>query len=150
MPSFPKREKYGGRQRGTPNKRTIEKMEQAERGIVETRKRGKKLAKERLEEIMELAGGLAAHFVPVRPEGQRPNPNANEPLFAKYFSLYLDAARYLAPYQSPTFRAIMIAPPAPEKTMEGEKVRRYRIGVFDHAGKPIPAEMMSPTTKREQ
>jgi hypothetical protein len=55
------------------------------------------------------------------------NPNANEAKFEKWARLAVDTAKAVAPYQSPTFRAIMMAPPPPENAPK----RRFTLTIHD-------------------
>ena len=100
---------------------------------------GKKLAKERLDEFMELFVGRAAHYQP-RPDknGKDQNPTGNEAKFEKWALHAVDVAHKLAPYQSPTFRAIVVSPPPPSQN--GGK-KRFTLTIVDnHNGRVMPAE----------
>jgi hypothetical protein len=101
--------KTGGRRRGTPNKATTEKALIAARTVAEAKAAGKKLAKEVLEDFMLLFAGMAAHFQPA-PPGAAPNPDAVEDKFWRCSEIAIDCAAKLAPYQSPTFKAVAVAP----------------------------------------
>jgi hypothetical protein len=118
--------KTGGRRRGTPNKATIEKALIAARTVADARTAGKKLAKEVLEDFMLLFGGMAAHHQPT-PPGAPNNPNANEDKFLRYARFAIDCAGDLAPYQSPTFKAVAVVPqppaPSPSELERGEITR---------------------------
>ncbi len=97
-----------GRPRG-PHQSTIEKQLIAERTLHEARATGKKLAKEVLEEFMFLFGGIAASYQPLPPNVQAPAGHVTDEVkFVKYASLAVEAAKALAPYQSPTFRAMNV------------------------------------------
>jgi hypothetical protein len=72
----------------------------------------KPLGKETLDTFMTEFAALAEHYRPALP-GQRANPNEDEERYLKFARLAVDAATRLAPYQSPTFRAMVLAP-APE------------------------------------
>jgi hypothetical protein len=104
--------KTGGRRQGTPNKATIEKSLIAARTVADARAGGKKLAKEVLQEFMELFAGMAAHYQPT-PTHLPLNPNENEPQFLRYAGLAVECAKAVAPFQSPTFKAIEVVPPPP-------------------------------------
>lgn len=93
-----------------PRKTTIERALIAERDVLASKAAGKKLAKEVLEEFMLVFAGMAATYQPVET-----NPNKNPGEFVKYAELAIDCANKLAPYQSPTFRAIAVSamPPIP-------------------------------------
>jgi len=113
-----------GRAAGTPNKRTKEALEQnriaqqmaadVRRGA-EPSRQVRKLAKEMLDDFMHTFAGMAATFQPLPdgmavPAGRKPDENK----FLTYSKLAIEAAKSLAPYQSPTYKAIQIvAPPGP-------------------------------------
>jgi len=124
-------EQRGGRPPGIPNKATLQRVARAEQEMLDAKAAGRKLAKDVLDDFMQLFAGMAAHYQP-RPnrQGIEPNPNQSEPLFEKYAKLAVEAAKHLAPYQSPTFRAIMIAPPPDASTRRG-KVTRFSLTIFE-------------------
>jgi hypothetical protein len=64
------------------------------------------------------------------------NPNADEARFEKYARLAVETAKSLAPYQSPTFRAIMMAPPPPDNAGP----RRFTLTIHDGRGKTAIVE----------
>lgn len=105
--------KTGGRKKGTPNKATLEKervaAEIAARTMADATTSGKKLAKEVLEDFMELFAGMAAHYQPAPPGKEHLKPSGNEAQFLKYADLTVAAAAKLAPYQSPTFKAVAVS-----------------------------------------
>lgn len=59
---------------------------------------------------MHLFAGMAAHHQPM-PEGQLVPPGRKPDVakFLEYAKLATDVAKALAPYQSPTFRAIVVS-----------------------------------------
>jgi len=118
-----------GRPRG-PSKATIEKALIAERTVSEAKTAGKKLAKEVLEDFMLLFTGMAAGFQ-IAPPGASPNLQGDEGKFWKYAQAAVDCAHKLAPYQSPTFRAVVVAPGPKEKIM------RIKLKIFDHDGREV-------------
>jgi hypothetical protein len=146
----------GGRPKGALNKRTLEKIarekvveqlkEEARRAELsaeafdDARRNRKKLAKDILEDFTMLFAGMAAAYQPYpgshieKRNGQETtvndNPNMNEGQFVKYASLAVDAANKLAPFQSPTYRAIQIAAPAPA-IETAERRRTFRLTVFE-------------------
>jgi hypothetical protein len=137
-------ERRGGRQRGTPNKTTIERQrvtaEIAARTVADARVAGKKLAKEVLEEFMFLFADMAAYYKPALPTAP-PNENANEGKFGEYARLTVDAAHKLAPYQSPTFRAIVVAPPPGPDVA---KRMRFTLKIFEGERPPGLVEVQPP------
>jgi hypothetical protein len=128
-------ERRGGRQKGTKNRTTIERelLDQrqyvAEHVYQRAKLRGHKLAKETLDEFMIVFAAMATHYRPCL-DGTSVNPNQNEEKFERWARLVIDAAKALAPYQSPTFRAIVVAPPPPEN--KGETVKRFSLKIFEH------------------
>ena len=100
-------ERRGGRKKGTPNRKVNAIDFVADlHGL--PRPTTHKLAKERLRELMEIFIGAAAHFQPsVRP-GDAPKPHGDWNRFMEFGRLGMECAAKLAPYESPTFRAIMV------------------------------------------
>lgn len=109
-----------------PSRATVEKALIAERTVQEARATGKKLGKERLEELMEIFIGATAYFQPALAAGAQ-NANANWDKFEKWARLAMECAAKLTPYQSPTFRAIAIAPPP----VESDVTKRFTLTIFE-------------------
>lgn len=120
MPGPPKGSRFGGRGKGTPNKATIEKnLRIAQQLAVQAGQKAKPLAKDVLEDFMHLTAGMAAFYQPTAP-GQPVNANQNEEKFWQAALACKEFAKALAPYQSPTFRAITTVP-APSMPSGGPK-----------------------------
>lgn len=116
-----KGQRPAGRNKGTPNKATTERAEIARLQNEEARRAGKKLGKELLEDFAHLFAGIAASHQPW-PAAMGKNPHENEERFLTYARLTVEAAKALAEYQSPKFRAIMVHAPDPgpqPKTIDG-------------------------------
>lgn len=128
----------GGRQRGTLNKATLEKLAVAAQTIDSARRGETELAKDVLERMMKLAEGAAGVNRPVTAAdvaaGRQQNPEGSWERFGEWFDRTVYCAKELAKYQSPTFKAIVgpFAPAGPgtERTLElapnapaGENVR---------------------------
>lgn len=133
----PKGTRIGGRNKGTRNKATIERellaARAAEERVAAAEASGRKLGKEVLDEFMHLFAGMAATYQPLRPGTPIPvGRTPDEPQFEKYAKLAVHCARLLAPYQSPTFQAIMIAPPPPDPTEAGMR-KRFTLTIFEGA-----------------
>ena len=114
-----------------------------------------KLGKDVLEEFMMLFAGMAAFYQPHpewrprldtdgkpvldngRPVLENANPNMSEPQFLRYAVLARDTAKDLAPYQSPTFRAIVVAP-APDHDKSDR--RRFTLNVFEYSTLTAPPQ----------
>lgn len=115
-----KGQRNGGRQKGTPNKRTTERLEQerialqAQREVDRARQANTKLGKDVLEEFMKLFAGMAAASQPI-PVGvaSPPGHRADEKKFLIYAKLTVDTATALAAFQSPKFKAIQVFAPPP-------------------------------------
>lgn len=99
-----------GRKRGGTNAATREREALAQRILEEQRgKPGKKLAREVLDDFMQLFTGLAAMHQPlpdgvVPMQGQKPD----HAKFMEYAKAAVDVAGQLASYQSPKFKAIVM------------------------------------------
>jgi hypothetical protein len=115
-----------GRPQG-PSRATIERALIAERTVQSAKATGNKLAKERLEELMEIFIGATAYFQPTVAIGTQPNPNQDWGEFEKWGRLAMECAAKLAPYQSPTFRAVMVSAPPPAQP-EGNLNNVFPIG----------------------
>ena len=101
----PKGVRYGGRAKGTPNKATVERALEAERALQKARANARPLAKEVLDNIMGICMNMAKRYASEPDE--KPNPEKlNE--FERWLKNALDAARWLAPFQSPTIKAILL------------------------------------------
>jgi len=117
--------KTGGRTRGTKNRKTLERERIAAQlqegcktdGAVAELIAGasKLLAKNVLEFWVDEFDRLAKYY------RTRDRERSN-----RYALLALDAAKALAPYQSPTYRAIMLAPAMPE-----QPPRRFTLKIHD-------------------
>lgn len=111
-------QRFGGRAKGQKNRGTIEReriaAEVAARTMMDARTSGQKLAKEVLNDFMQLFGGMAAYHQPDAPGSSRINPHADETKFLRYAELAVFTARHLATFQSPTFKAIAITAPPPD------------------------------------
>lgn len=140
MPRAQKGHRFGGRTKGIPNKATIEKAEKMRRDIVDARVSGRKLAKDTLDDLVMVFMEMADAYKPA-PTGQD-KLGASEEKFEKWARLAMEAARALAPYQSPTFRAIVVAPAPTEKDATGE-VKRFTLTVFE-GGRRLPATLTGP------
>ena len=138
MPRAQKGQRFGGRTKGIPNKKTIEAAEKMRRDLVDAKVSGRKLAKETLDDLVVVFMGMTAAYQPA-PAGQV-KPGANEEKFEKWARLAMEAAKALAPYQSPTFRAIVVAPPPQEQDDEG-RPKRFTLTVFE-GSRRIPAELV--------
>ena len=113
--AFPKGHRYGGRQKGTPNKKTQQRLLQVAMDQHDSAKGRKKLAKDVLEDFMHLTAGMAAMYQPRHPDAPQ-NPHQNEEKFWKCVELTRDFATALAKYQSPTFKAIAVQTQPPSET----------------------------------
>jgi|SRR6478752_6888959 hypothetical protein len=134
-------ERRGGRQKGTPNKVTAEQALSAERVLAKAKVSGRRLGKEVLDYYMhvfaEIADSERAAALTEKPE----NAREHEARFERFAKYAIDCAQKLAPFQSPTFRAIQIAPPQNEQL---NKVTRFRLTIFDNNRNMIEDE--SPVT----
>jgi hypothetical protein len=98
-------ERRGGRQRGTKNKATVEREINAAAVIDRARREGRELAVDVLEKLMKVAEGAAAIN---RPTEQKKYKDGDWKLFAEWFDRTAFCAKALAPFQSPTFKAVAV------------------------------------------
>lgn len=121
----------GGRREGAGRKPDAAKLEKrADREVLtraaaedaratmqQAETNGEPLAKTVLNKYMQLFDRLAALYRPsshpVVDEHSGKPIRASMAKFEKYSRLALDCAKQLAPYQSATFRAVLVTPPAP-------------------------------------
>ena len=91
-----------------------------------------KLAKEHIEDFAKVFTGIAAYYQPHnnwrieirdgKPVKTNENSAYDNALFTKYATLAIDAWKALAPFQSPTFKAIQVmAPPRVENPRESSE-----------------------------
>ena len=103
-------ERRGGRLKGTRNRATIEKARIAELEIDKAKETGRKLAKEYLQDFLPVLAGMAATYQPLPPGMIAPNGRQpDDAKFEKWLNYVIDVAAKLAPYESPTFRAVVVA-----------------------------------------
>jgi hypothetical protein len=104
----PKGTRIGGRTKGTLNKRTIQKLNEVSQQVGEIKRQGRKRAVEVLDELMHTAVGAAAVYQQrVLTAGDNAAARDVE-LFWQAMKCAGDFAKALAPFQSPTFKAIAV------------------------------------------
>ena len=123
-------QRRGGRERGTPNKRTTELAEAANNVLVNAGRAPlpkiavlRKLGKERLIEIDEIAMALVYKYRAAAEEGDV----LAEALLWKYLGLALDAAARRAPFESPRLAAIAVQEQKEEKRKVTGESARHRL-----------------------
>lgn len=119
-------ERRGGRKAGTLNKKTIEKAIVAEQVMKRVQMAEVPLGKEILGRFMIMFAAMAQRYQPSTPSSFNPQEDLKE--FERWGRLAMEAAKLVAPYQSPTFRAIMTAP-APDDM--NRRINRFTISVFE-------------------
>ena len=131
-----KRPKYGGRKKGTPNKRTLEKVREAQSKRPKTggRKKdtfskrtiekllvaeqeiaaaraGKKLAIDHMDDMVEYFKSLVALLAPWNADGTR-REGSDHDLWFRIVAAFQGFLAMRAPYQTPRMSAVAIVPPA--------------------------------------
>jgi hypothetical protein len=98
-------ERRGGRQKGTPNRKTVERQLITERILQEPPAgiESGKLGREVLAQYMNTFDELAEQY-----------READEAKFRQYAELAVACAKALAPYESPTYRAVVVSSPRQE------------------------------------
>ena len=118
--------KWGGRQKGSPNKRTLELARQAHEEAAALKAKGElyKFGKDRAKEVDDIAFEVAMAFQPEVKDGvaswAKPE---DEVRFERYLRLSLDAAKARAPYESPRYMAVGVVAPGMDNSQQQE-VRR--------------------------
>lgn len=132
------RAKTGGKVKGSKNRSTKEReiVEQFKAVADENGLPRAKLAKDVLDQFMRTFAGYAAFYQPV-PEGQAApvNRKPNEEKFFAFADRAVNCAIALAKYQSPTYRAIMVAD-APPKDPDENKTKRFSLTIFENGKSP--------------
>jgi hypothetical protein len=103
-------ERRGGRKKGTPNKATLEKALVAEHDLAEAKANGRRLGKEVLDHYMHVFAEIADSERSAALSDKPENSPEHESRFERFARYAVDCAHKLAPYQSPTFKAIVVAP----------------------------------------
>src|SRR5437773_341903 len=114
-------ERRGGRKRGTPNRKTVERQLVAQRllqglpaGDIEGAAR-------------PLAKDVLAHWIAWAHSRARYWRNRNAAKCGQYVEIAAGLAKALAPFESPTYRAIVMTPPPPA----AEETKRFTLKIFD-------------------
>lgn len=126
--------RHRGRIPGSKNKATIEKAIIAEQINDRAKmKNGNPLAKEVLEKFMMLFAGMASQeqallINPPEATAEDRNPRRGSiDQLERWAKNAIDTAAKLAPYQSPTFRAIITTPPPDPNAMLGPQIIDLKI-----------------------
>jgi hypothetical protein len=105
-----KKQKTGGRKKGSLNKRTIEKLNQAAQEITAP-ERGKKIAIDHMDDMIEFLRGVVAKLVPWDSDG-KPIEGRDQVVWFKAVEAFQGFLNMRAPYQSPRLSAVQIVPSA--------------------------------------
>lgn len=88
-----------------------------------------------------MLAGMAAYYQPTFPGMSQQNANGDEGKFEKWYRLFAETATRLAPFESPTFRAVMVAPPPPQKSGAG-RTTVFTLTIFDEQHQQPPAPLV--------
>lgn len=138
--------KYGGRKAGTPNKRTVEKRVRAQQELDDARFHGKKLAIDRMRELLEIAVGVMAAHQPVSadqvaealardPQTKLRQQTGNLPIFGEWWDRAAFACKNIMRHETPELKAIAVAPAPAPALLEGPRAPR-KLRIFE-GGKVI-------------
>jgi hypothetical protein len=102
----------GGRPKGSPNKRTVQKLIEASQQVADIKKLGQKKATETLQDLMNTAMGMVALYQRriMTTEGLLPEAKPDD--VANFWEAMKCAGTFskaLAPFQDPTFKAISVS-----------------------------------------
>jgi hypothetical protein len=137
-----KGQRFGGRQKGTPNKATTERQllaaEVERRRAATSVGRPREMAIEKLSRYGDMAEGAAALHRPTSPQelaaGRPPNPLGNWGEFREWMKLAANIARMQVDFETPKLSAVALALPPPVRRDES---KRFTLTVFE-GGKPLP------------
>ncbi len=99
----------GGRKKGSVNRKTLERIAAAERQVTAFTSKGKKLAIDHMDEMIDYFSRLVAVLVPWEPNGS-PRDNKDKDLWFRAVAAYQGFLNMRAPYQSPRLSAIQMVP----------------------------------------
>lgn len=121
-------EHRGGRTKEVPNKITLERAEQV---INTARRRGHELAVHVMDTFMQHFAREAYRLMPEKlPDGTETNPDHDQEAFEKNAAIACRLAEKLAPFQSPTMRAIAVVAPPPPVNPE-DLTKRFTLSIFE-------------------
>jgi hypothetical protein len=135
MPRAQRGQRFGGRQKGSANKRTVARLLTAQQEIADARKKGHKQAITVLDDLMHTAAGYAALYQTKLQRWDAEQPGIEPPPeLVERFWLGMNSAgtfaKALAPYQTPKIGAIQPTPPPPDplpgdyaKLIEGKELK---------------------------
>ena len=112
------RKKTGGRKAGVRNQTTQRRIDAAERAVLLAKAGGKRLARDVLEDFLELFSAIALTHQPAPPGAER-NPNYDEKKFEKFARLAVETATALASYQTPKLKAVLVSPELGQRQSNG-------------------------------
>ncbi len=114
---MPKGVKYGGRQKGTPNKTTLERSAAI---AAAERKDGRKLGIDILVEGGNQCWNLAMAYAPHRERQADDKFPADERKFEKYMAMSIDAAGKVVKFQTPALQSTTLRHDAPTEPIKVE------------------------------
>lgn len=136
-----------GRPKGSPNKRTVQKMLEAAQDVAAIERRGQKKATEVLNDLMQTAMSFAASYQQrLLAAGEGAKPGDIE-LFWKAMEAAGTFAKALAPYQQPKFKAIVV-PAVPSTPLPGDGARAVAGKVIDMKDPNEVVRVYQQTVKR--
>lgn len=147
----PKGVRQGGRKKGSPNKkmtprdaRTIKAAESLNREIAERRPQpGTEAAEKIMGKFAHNCAAMAVRLMPSQDQnGDLVFRHDEHKTWWKFMmELTFKYANGAAPYQSPTFRAIVVTPP-PTEPGAGQNMRVVNMRVFDAVGVAVASEVI--------
>jgi hypothetical protein len=129
--------KTGGRQKGSLNKRTIARLQEASNNVGEIKRQGQRKAVEVLNDLMHIAVSFAGRHQ----QRLLKQEQAGQPYDATDYERFMQGmqmagvfARELAPFQDPKFSTLKVTMPAPEPIIPGDGAKDMgKVHVIDDA-----------------
>lgn len=106
-PALPKRR--GGRKRGALNKKTLLRLQHAEKQVAAHHRKGKKIAVDHMDDIIDYLRGLVTLHQPWDGDGNM-IPGKSEKLWFRCLDAFRAFLALRAPYQSPALASVAIIP----------------------------------------
>lgn len=104
-----KEKKTGGRKKGVPNKRTVARLQEAERNLALSRSGEKKIAIDHMDDMIDVLRDLVGKLMPFEKDGTKLE-GKDQQLWFRVIEAFQGFLSMRAPYQTPRLSAIALMP----------------------------------------